>query len=75
MRIFIACLLIGALVGVTPPPVSAQQDQSPQHSAQEIEALKNRVLELEKQLQIVENVEKLELQAKLADANAKLLNA
>ena len=75
MRIFVACLLIGALVGVTPPPVSAQQDQSPQHSAQEIEALKNRVLELENQLQIVENVEKMELQAKLADANAKLLNA
>ena len=75
MKVFIACLLLGTLVGVTPPPVSAQQDQSPQHSAQEIESLKNRVLELEKQLQIVENVEKLELQAKLGDANAKLLNA
>ena len=75
MKQFIVCLLLGALFGVTPPPVSAQQNQSPQHSALEIEALKKRVAVLEEQLQIVENVEKLELQAKLADANAKLLNA
>ena len=60
---------------MTPPPVSAQQNQTSQHSAQEFEALKNRVSELEKQLQVVENAEKMELQAKLADANAKLLNA
>ena len=54
--------------------VSAQEEQSPQHLAREIETLKQRVSELEKQLQTVENVEKLELQAKLAEANAKLAN-
>ena len=75
MKILISCLLLGLLCGMTPPPVSAQQNQTSQHSAQEFEALKNRVSELEKQLQVVENAEKMELQAKLADANAKLLNA
>ena len=75
MKQFIACLLFGTLFGTTPHLVSAQQNQSPQYSAQEFEILKNRVSELEKQLQTVENVEKMELQAELADANAKLLNA
>ena len=45
------------------------------HLAQEIQALKNRVSQLEKQLQTVENVEKMELQARLAEANVKLINA
>ena len=79
MKQFIVCLLLGALFGVTPPPVSAQQNQTSQQLAQEIEVLKNRVSELEKQLQVVENAEKMELvknyadlKAKLADANAKL---
>ena len=82
MRIFIICLLLGTLVGVTPPPVSAQQNQTPHQSAQEIEDLKKRVSVLEKQLQVMENVDKMELvknytdvKAKLADANAKLANA
>ncbi len=75
MKQFIAYLLLGALLGVIPPPVSAQQNHSPQHTAQEIEALKNRVAELEKQLQTVENVEKLELARNYTDAQAKLLNA
>ncbi len=75
MKVFMACLLLGLLCGITPPLLPAQQDQSPQHSAQGVESLKNRVLGLEKQLQIVENAEKMELQAKLAEANAKLLNA
>ena len=70
MKKFITCLLLGALFGMIPPPLPAQQNQN-----QEIEALKKRVSELEKQLQTVENVEKLDLQAKLADANAKLANA
>ena len=69
MKKFIAYLLLGALFGIIPPPLPAQQNQN-----QEIEALKKRVAELEKQLQTVENVEKLDLQAKLADANAKLAN-
>ena len=70
MKAFITCLLLGALFGMIPPPLPAQQNQN-----QEIEALKKRVSELEKQLQTVENIEKLDLQAKLADANAKLANA
>ena len=81
MKIFMACLILGALFRIIPSLLPAQQNQTPQQLAQEIEALKNKVLELEKQLQIVENVEKMELQAQLAeakakhaDANAKLIN-
>ena len=69
MKKFITCLLLGTLLGMIPPPLPAQQNQN-----QEMEALKKRVSELEKQLQTVENIEKLDLQAKLADANAKLAN-
>ena len=74
MKQFIACLLIGTLFGMTSHLVSAQQNQNPQYSAEEIEALKQRVSKLEKQLQTADNVEKMELQAKLAEANAKLVN-
>ena len=75
MKEFIACLLLGTLLGMIPPLLSAQQNQNLQKSDPEIEAIKKRVSELEKQLQTVENVEKLDLQAKLTDANAKLANA
>ena len=75
MRRFIACLLLGVLLGMMPPLLLAEQNQNAQNSNKEIEALKKRVLELEKQLQTVENVEKLDLQAKLAEANAKLAEA
>ena len=74
MRKFIACLLLGVLLGVIAPLLPAQQNQNAQKSDPEIEALKKRISELEKQLQTVENVEKLDLQAKLAEANAKLAN-
>ena len=57
------------------PLLPAQQNQTAQKSDAEIEALKKRVSEIEKQLQTVENVEKLDLQAKLAEANAKLADA
>ena len=70
----ITCLLLVALLGMMPPLLPAQQYQNPQRSDTEIEDLKKRVSELEKQLQTVENVEKLDLQAKLAEANAKLIN-
>ena len=77
MRKFITYLLLAILLGIIPPPLPAQQNQN-----QEMEALKKRVSELEKRLQTVENIEKLDLlknytdvQAKLADANAKLANA
>ena len=75
VKLFITCLMFGSLLGILPPPSSAQQNPNPQYSVQEFESLKKRVSELEKQLQTVENVEKMELQAKLAEANAKLLNA
>ena len=41
---------------------------------QEVDALQNRVSELEGKLQTVENVEKMELAAKLAEAEARLIN-
>ncbi len=75
MRKFIVCLLLGTLLGVIPSLLPAQQNENPQKSDTEFEVLEKRVSELEKQLQTVENVEKMELQAKLADANAKLFNA
>ena len=61
-------LLFGVLLGMMPPLLPAQQNQNPQKLEQKIEAL-------EKQLRSVENVEKMELQAKLAEVNAKLINA
>ena len=75
MRKFIVRLLLGTLLGVIPSLLPAQQNENPQKSDTEFEVLEKRVSELEKQLQTVENVEKMELQAKLADANAKLFNA
>ena len=74
MQKFIA-LLFGVLLGMMLSLLPAQQNQSTQRSNPEFEALKKRISELEKQLQIVENVEKLELQAKLVEANTKLANA
>ena len=53
----------------------AQQNQTTSTSGPEVESLKNRISELENKLQNVENVEKMELAAKLADANARLANA
>ena len=75
MQKFIACLLVVASLGIISSLLSAQQNQNPQQSDPETEILKKRVSQIEKQLQTVENVEKLELQAKLAEANAKLANA
>ena len=71
----ITCLLLVALLGMIHSLVFAQQNQSAQKLEQKIEVLERRVSGLEKQLQTVENVEKLDLQAKLAEANAKLANA
>ena len=75
MEKILAVLLLGALLGISPPLLSAQQSQGIQTSDSDIEVLKQRVSELEKQLQIVANVEKLELQAKLVEAKAKLADA
>ena len=75
MQKFIACLLLGVLLGMITPLLLAQQNQNTQQSDPGIEALEKRISELEKRLQTVENVEKMELQAKLAEANAKLISA
>ena len=75
MKAFIICLLMAALLGIIFPLSFAQQNQNTQKPNPEIEALKERISELESKLQTVENVEKMELAAKLADANAKLVNA
>ena len=74
MKKFIACLLLGVLLGMIPPLLFAQQSQNTQKSNPEIESLEKRVSELEEQLQAVENVEKMDLQTKLAEANTKLAN-
>ena len=68
-------LLLAALLGITAFLSFAQQNQNTQKPNPEIEALKKRILTLESKLQTVENVEKMELAAKLAEANSKLRNA
>ena len=75
MKRNIACLLLAALSIIILPLLFAQQDQITPKSNPEVEALKKRILELESKLQTVENVEKMELAAKLAEAQAKLRNA
>ena len=75
MKTFIAGLLLGLLLTIIAPLSFAQQNQNTQKPNPEIEALKERISELENKLQVVENVEKMELAAKLAEAQAKLHNA
>ena len=74
MKAFIICLLLAALLGTTFPLSFAQQNPAAQKPNLELEILKNRISELESKLQTVENVEKMELAAKLADANTRLAN-
>ena len=69
---FIVYLLLGLLLSIVVSSSFGQQNQNTQE--QEIEILKNRVSELEGKLQTVENVEKMELAAKLAEAEARLIN-
>ena len=75
MKITTFYLLLAALLGITVFLTFAQQNQNTQKPNPEIEALKNRISFLESKLQTVENVEKMELAAKLAEAEAKLRNA
>ena len=75
MQRFIACLLLVGMLGMISALLPAQQAQNPRESDPEIGALRERLSALEKQLQTVENVEKLDLQAKLAEANTKLADA
>ena len=74
MKVFIASLLFLALSGIRVPASFAQQDQSYQKLAQEMEALKEHILTLQSQLQTVENTEKMKLSAELADAKTQLVN-
>ena len=75
MKINIIYLLLIALLGIAVFTSIAQQNQNAPKTDTEVEALRKRVSELENKLQIVENVEKMELAAKLAEAQAKLANA
>lgn len=75
MKAFITCLLLAALLGIVFAVSFAQQNQTSQKSNQDIETPEGRISVLESKLQTVENVEKMELAAKLAEANAKLTNA
>ena len=75
MKRFIVCLLLGTLLGMISPLLPAQQNQNVQKLEQKIEALEKQLLEMQKQLENVENIEKMDLQAKLAEANAKLIGA
>ena len=75
MKTLLVCALLGVLIGIIPPLLPAQQSQYTQKPNPEIEALKQRVAELEKQLQTVQNVEKMELATNYTDAQTKLLNA
>ncbi len=73
MKKIISYLLLVPLLSVVVFPSFAQQNENALQ--QEIESLKKQLSEIQKQLKTVENVEKMELAAKLADANAKLRNA
>ena len=73
MKKNIACIILIALLGITVSASIAQQNQNT--LKQEVEALQKRVSELENKLQVVENVEKMELAAKLAEAKTNHLDA
>ena len=75
MKAFIICLLMAALFGIIFPLSFAQQNQTTQKPDPQVETLNERISALESKLQTVENVEKMEIAAKLADAQAKLHNA
>ena len=75
MKESVICLLLSLLVTIIAPLSFAQQNQTTQKPNSDVESLKDRILELESKLQTVENVEKIELAAKLAEAQAKLRNA
>lgn len=74
MKKFISYLLLATLISIVVFPSFAQQNQNTPITGTDVEALQKRVSDLESKLQTVENVEKMELAAKLADAQAKLLN-
>ena len=74
MKKYIVSIILVILLGMVPPLLFAQQNQTVPKTDTEVEKLKMRVTDLEGKLQIVENVEKMELAAKLAEAEARLIN-
>lgn len=72
MKLNIIYLLLMVLLGIIVSASIAQRNQNVPKTDTEVEKLKNRVSELEGKLQTVENIEKMELAAKLAEAQAKL---
>lgn len=72
MRTYIVYLLLITLLGLTVSASLAQQNQNVPKTDPEVEKLNKRISELEGKLQTVESVEKMELAAKLAEAQAKL---
>lgn len=75
MKTNIFCFILIALLGITISTSIAQQNGDAPKTNTEVETLRKRVSELEDKLKIVENVEKMELAAKLAEAQRELLNA
>lgn len=67
---FILIVLLGIMVSVS----IAQHNEDVPKTDTVVEALKKSVSELKDKLKIVENVEKMELAAKLAEAQAKLID-
>ena len=74
MKRFIAFLPLIALFVIGVTLSYAQQNRITQKPNPEIEVLKQRISEFESKLQTVESVEKMELAAKLAEAQSKLAN-
>lgn len=74
MKMNIIYLLLIVLLGIIVSASIAQRNKNIPETDTEVEKLKNRVSELESKLQTVENIEKMELTAKLAEAQAKLNN-
>ena len=68
MKRNVAYLLLVVLSATMLPLLFGQQNQNAQKPDPEIEALKNRISELESKLQTVENIEKMELATKLLNA-------
>lgn len=75
MKTNIFCFILIALLGITISTSIAQENDDAPKTNTEVETLQKRISELEDKLKVVENVEKMELAAKLAEAQAKLLNA
>jgi len=73
MKYILPYLLSVSFLSIIACPSFGQQDNDA--LAQEVQTQKQQILELQSKLQVLDNVEKMELAAKLAEANTKLRNA